>query len=119
MPKFIYSPGRVPWADEVTHTQTFRCQSCGDTIHVDTDWTDEGGGFIGSVHTKSMKSVQGDKMKNYTMAKIYYDAYCKAAGGVSLISGDKLPEFHNLKQEIQDAWAAVDDALFAEYRRRE
>ena len=29
-----------------------------------------------------------------------YDAYCRASGGVSLISGDKLPDFDALKIEI-------------------
>jgi hypothetical protein len=43
-------------------------------------------------------------MRNYEVAKIAYDAYCKSTGGVSLISGDKLPEFEKLKQSIQDAW---------------
>jgi len=69
MPRFVYvterSPSRV-WqglrarlcsevsvveADAVMQTQTFRCNSCGDTIHVDTDWVDSKGGFIGSVFT--------------------------------------------------------------------
>lgn len=40
-------------------------------------------------------------------AKIAYDAYCAATGGVSLISGDKLPEFEKLKDEIKAAWAAA------------
>jgi hypothetical protein len=43
-------------------------------------------------------------MRNYDLAKIAYDAYCKATGGVSLISGAKLPEFQDLRQAIQDAW---------------
>lgn len=41
------------------------------------------------------------------LGKIAYNAYCKQAGGVSLISGDKLPEFEVLKPEIQDAWDAA------------
>lgn len=43
--------------------------------------------------------------------KLAYDAYCKQTGGVSLVSGDKLPEFAALKREIQEAWAAVYIAL--------
>jgi len=46
-------------------------------------------------------------MKNYTFARIAYDAYCEQTGGVSLISGDKLPDFENLRIEIQDAWWAA------------
>lgn len=44
--------------------------------------------------------------EHYSGGKIAYDAYCKQTGGVSLVSGDKLPEFNNLKTDIQDAWAA-------------
>ena len=50
-------------------------------------------------------------MRDYVRAKIAYDAYAKETGGVSLISGDKLPEFSALKQSIQDAWAAAADAV--------
>jgi len=41
------------------------------------------------------------------LAKVAYDAYCTSTGGVSLISGDKLPEFDKLKDEIKAAWAAA------------
>lgn len=44
-------------------------------------------------------------------AKIAYDAYVKKAGGVSLITGDKLPEFEALKSEIQEAWVAAARAV--------
>lgn len=50
-------------------------------------------------------------MRNYEVAKIAYDAYCKSTGGVSLISGDKLPEFEKLKQSIQDAWYDAAEAV--------
>ncbi len=50
-------------------------------------------------------------MRSYTLAKIGYDAYCKATGGVSLISGDKLPNFDSLRQEIKDAWWAAANAI--------
>lgn len=50
-------------------------------------------------------------MKNYDTAKIAYDAYCKQTGGVSLISGDKLPSFENLRFEIQEAWWAAANAV--------
>lgn len=50
-------------------------------------------------------------MKNYRLAKIAYDGYLSASGGKSLISGDKLPDFENLKQEIQDAWWAASEAV--------
>jgi hypothetical protein len=38
--------------------------------------------------------------------KVAYNGYIKQTGGVSLVSGDKLPPFEKLKREIQDAWAA-------------
>jgi hypothetical protein len=50
-------------------------------------------------------------MKNYDFAKIAYDAYCLSAGGVSLVSGEKLPEFWNLRQEIKDAWWEASEAV--------
>lgn len=50
-------------------------------------------------------------MKNYDFAKIAYDAYCEQTGGVSLVSGDRLPEFWSLRPEIQDAWWAAAEAV--------
>lgn len=55
MPRFRYvtgpnPPGVVPVTevDRLACTQTFRCDGCGSEIHVDTDWQDLAGGFIGS-----------------------------------------------------------------------
>ena len=45
------------------------------------------------------------------LSKIAYEAYVKKAGGVSLITGEKLPEFDDLKVEIQAAWAAAAHAV--------
>ena len=50
-------------------------------------------------------------MKSYTLAKIAYAAYCTQTGGISLVSGDKLPEFDSLRQDIQDAWFAAAEAV--------
>jgi len=50
-------------------------------------------------------------MQHYEFAKIAYDAYCLKAGGVSLVSGEKLPEFYGLRNEIQDAWHAASEAV--------
>jgi hypothetical protein len=38
------------------------------------------------------------------LGKRAYEAYCKSTGGVSLVSGEKLPEFGKLKESIQVAW---------------
>ena len=48
--------------------------------------------------------------------KLAYDGYCAHTGGKSLITGDQLPPFEELKTEIQLAWMAaaknvVDDIL--------
>ena len=53
--------------------------------------------------------------EHYRVAKIAYDAYCKQTGGVSLVSGDKLPEFVNLKSAIKDAWCAATIAIHLDY----
>ena len=44
-------------------------------------------------------------------AHIAYDAYVEKAGGVSLVSGESLPQWGDLPREIQGAWRAVADAL--------
>jgi len=51
-------------------------------------------------------------MKNYDLAKIAYAAYSQQTGGISLISGDKLPDFWELRAEIQDAWWSAAEAVF-------
>jgi hypothetical protein len=50
-------------------------------------------------------------MRNYKYAQIAYEAYRKQTGGVSLVSGDKLPPFEALRPEIQDAWWAASYAV--------
>jgi hypothetical protein len=54
------------------------------------------------------------EMSDFELGMIAYDAYCAATGGVSLISGDKLPTFPNLKGEIQNAWVAAAKAVQTE-----
>lgn len=50
-------------------------------------------------------------MPDYTLAKIAYDAYCKHTGGVSLVSGQKLPEFDQLSDAIKYAWHFAAEAV--------
>lgn len=52
----------------------------------------------------------GRKKEMNIAGKAAYDAYCKSTGGVSLISGDKLPEFETLKPAIQTAWVKAEQA---------
>lgn len=49
--------------------------------------------------------------EHYRRGKVGYDAYCRQTGGKSLVTGDALPPFEALRQEIKDAWAAVGIAL--------
>jgi hypothetical protein len=55
-------------------------------------------------------------MTDAKLAKIAYNAYCQQTGGVSLISGDKLPEFDALKTSIQTAWMVAAAAVAREVR---
>ncbi len=43
-------------------------------------------------------------MKDYRLAEIAYEAYRKQSGGKSLVSGQPIPSFSELKPEIQEAW---------------
>lgn len=64
-------------------------------------------------------------MTNYELARDLYYAYFYNTGGVSLVSGAKLPEWDALPQPIKDAWEAsarcvfqyVAEGMFDEYRR--
>lgn len=39
-----------------------------------------------------------------SLGMVAYEAYCESTGGVSLISGVKLPGWDGLSPEIQRAW---------------
>lgn len=40
-----------------------------------------------------------------------YDAYCRASGGKSLVTGAELPEFRELSEQIRAAWVSVANAV--------
>ena len=42
--------------------------------------------------------------RSLEMGEIAYNGYCQATGWKSLVSGEDLPPFKNLKPEIQEAW---------------
>lgn len=44
-------------------------------------------------------------------AQIAYEAYCNHTGWKSLATGDNLPEWNTLPQNIRDAWEAAVDAI--------
>ena len=50
------------------------------------------------------------------IGKVAYDAYCESSQGKSLVSGEPLPNWHALKQEIQDAWTYVGTSLESHVR---
>lgn len=56
--------------------------------------------------------------EHYRLGDIAYQGYRKQSGGVSLVSGEKLPDFGALKQEIKDAWAAAAIAIGREIHRQ-
>lgn len=43
--------------------------------------------------------------------QVGYDAYCMSTGGVSLVSGDTLPQWDQLPLEIRGAWINVAKVL--------
>lgn len=43
--------------------------------------------------------------------QIAYEAYCRSTGGVSLVSGDKLPTWDDLPPKIQTAWREAGDRV--------
>jgi len=48
------------------------------------------------------------------LAEVAYNGYCQSSGGISLISGAKLPAFQDLPEDIRKAWRAA--AVAVEYR---
>lgn len=50
-------------------------------------------------------------VSNEAVAQHAYEAYSAQAGGKSLVSGDQLPEWEQLSDEIKQAWHAVAEAV--------
>ena len=42
-----------------------------------------------------------------SLAQAAYEAYCDAAGGKSLVTGDNLPTWFDLPHSIRGAWRAA------------
>lgn len=59
----------------------------------------------------AMPETSTEYARDYSHAEIAYNAYCAATGGVSLVSGDRLPAFADLKESIRDAWWAAAHAV--------
>ena len=57
--------------------------------------------------------------QDYTLAQIAYEGYVETTGGVSIITGHKLPPFENLDERIKDAWynaaKAVREEIFSDF----
>ncbi len=45
------------------------------------------------------------------LGRIGYEAYLKRTGGISLASGQKLPPFEELNDQVRDAWIAAGSAI--------
>lgn len=45
--------------------------------------------------------------------RLAYDAYCRKAKGVSLVSGDRLPPWDDLPRNVKDAWLAAASAVLS------
>ncbi len=56
-------------------------------------------------------------------AAIAYEAYRAHTGGVSLATGQRIPEWHELRQDIQHAWhasaLAVENQVLADSAARQ
>lgn len=50
------------------------------------------------------------------LGRLAYEAYCIQTGGVSLISGESLPQWDALTGGLQDAWIAAARAVEADVR---
>lgn len=61
-------------------------------------------------YAQHLRSVWGQlghliaEAEGTTTGKRAYDRYREHAGGVSLVSGEQLPEFEDLSEDIQSAW---------------
>ena len=53
-----------------------------------------------------------------TLGQVAYEAYRASTGGVSLVSGDRLPSWEDQAPEIQAAWEAGAQAAVAAYIER-
>ena len=53
--------------------------------------------------------------KEKTMGQVGYEAYGESSSGKSLISGQPLPDWEDLKTTIQDAWEHSADAVINTY----
>lgn len=72
-----------------------------------------GSGLYGRLAMSTDTRAQDDNME--TPGKVCYDAYKDAADGVSLISGDKLPQFEDLTAPVRWAWEAAAKAVCVRY----
>lgn len=53
-------------------------------------------------------------MSDFQLGQIAYTAYRDDAGGKSLITGDEIPTFINLRVDMQNAWIAAARAVAKE-----
>lgn len=52
-----------------------------------------------------------EKQRRASLGRVGYDAYCRSAGGVSLVSGAKLPPWEELSDAIRCAWESAAESI--------
>lgn len=72
-------------------------------------------GFVSREHDHvDCDGTAGDSpaMDDYLLAQACYNGYIRSSDGKSLVTGDELPSFENLPEDIKQAWAeAAREAL--------
>ena len=53
-------------------------------------------------------------MSDFQLGQVAYTAYRDHTGGKSLITGDEIPTFVNLRVDMQNAWIAAAQAVAKE-----
>ncbi len=51
--------------------------------------------------------MMADKSGKTDFLKIGYESYCRETGGVSPVTGDQLPPWEELPEEVRAAWTAA------------
>ena len=85
-------------------------------------WTPSGQITIGCVNEQASRQFEVGKeyYVDFTpsvqsvapsLGQVGYEAYCKSSGGVSLVSGAKLPEWPTLSDAIRNAWDAAAESI--------
>lgn len=64
-----------------------------------------------TVNCPNATTAETERKTMIDLAQIAYEAFCNHTGWKSLISRAPLPQWNDLKPEIQNAWRAAANAL--------